>query len=45
MKRIQPSIKHNNLSLKENEQEELEQFRDENEMLKAVIAYQKSYKV
>lgn len=45
MKRKQLSIKHNNLSLKENEQEELEQFRYENEMLKAGKAYQKVTKL
>ncbi|OHS39872.1 helix-turn-helix domain-containing protein [Staphylococcus sp. HMSC62A08] len=41
MKRKQPSIKQNDLPLKESEREELERLRDENEMLKAGIAYQK----
>ncbi|MGV3243230.1 helix-turn-helix domain-containing protein [Staphylococcus sp. 11262D007BW] len=41
MKRKQTSIKRNDLPLKESEREELERLRNENEVLKAGIAYQK----
>lgn len=41
MKRKQSSIKRNDLPLTESEREELKRLRNENEMLKAGIAYQK----
>lgn len=44
MKRKQSTIKRNDLPLKESEREELERLRNESEMLKEGIAYQKSYK-
>lgn len=39
MKRKQSTIKRDDLPLKESEREELERLRNENEMLKAGIAY------